>query len=170
MNKWTIEETTILRDNYNKLSNYELLQLFPNRTLLGIYKKAYKMGMHKSQDIIFINRSEARKGEKGSNWKGGISKTNKGYKLIKMPNHNKANKHGYVLEHIFIFENETGINIPKNCCIHHINGNKSDNRIENLCLMLTSAHTKYHNLGRQFSDETKHKMSIKAKERYKKNE
>lgn len=170
MNKWTNEETTLLSNNYNCLSNEELIKLFPNRTLLAIYKKARTLGMYKAKDLVYLNRSLARKGEKGSKWNGGVSKTKKGYKLIKMPEHERADSKGYVLEHILVFERETGIKVPKNCCIHHLNGNKNDNRIENLCLMLTSAHTTYHNLGRKLSAETKNKMSIKAKERYKKNE
>ena len=85
-----------------------------------------------------------------------------------MPEHHRADSKGYVLEHVLIFERETGIIVPDNCCIHHINGDKSDNRIENLCLMLTSAHTVYHNLGRKLSEDTKKKISVKAKSRRKK--
>lgn len=126
--------------------------------------------MYKAKEIVFLNRSLSRKGEKGSKWNGGVSTTRKGYRLIKMPDHERADSKGYVLEHILVFERETGIKVPKNCCIHHLNGNKSDNRIENLCLMLTSAHTVYHNLGRKLSEETKKKISDKAKLRSKRNE
>ena len=55
------------------------------------------------------------------------------------------------MEHILIFEKETGVKVPNNCCIHHLNGIKTDNRIENLCMMLHSAHTTFHNTGRKVS-------------------
>lgn len=167
MKTWTNEETAALIENYNRVSNEEFMKLIPNKSFIAIYKKARSLGLYKAKELIFINRSQARKGEKGSNWKGGTATTAKGYRLIKAPNHERADNKGYVLEHILVFERETGVKVPKNCCIHHLNGNKSDNRIENLCLMLTSAHTMHHNLGRKHSDETKRKISEKAKERKK---
>ena len=36
---------------------------------------------------------------------------------------------------------------------------KTDNRIENLCMMLHSAHTTFHNTGRKVSMETRKKIS-----------
>lgn len=170
MNKWTVEEISILKSNYNKVSNDELLKLLPDKTFLAIYKKAYKMGMRKSKDNEFLNRSNVRKGDKSSNWKGGISKSSKGYRLILKPNHHRADSKGYVLEHILIFEEKTGLQVPDNCCIHHLNGDKTDNRIENLSMMLTSAHTSFHNAQRKLSEETKNKISEKAKERFKSKE
>lgn len=92
-------------------------------------------------------------------------KTNKGYIIVFMPDHHRADKNGFVLEHILIFEKETGIKIPDGCCIHHINGDKSDNRIQNLCMMTHAAHTAMHSTGRKYSEESKRIMSEKAKER-----
>lgn len=60
------------------------------------------------------------------------------------PNHHRANARGYVMEHILVFEEKTGVKVPTNCCVHHLNGNKRDNRIENLCLMSHAAHTAFH--------------------------
>ena len=108
------------------------MKLFPNKSELAVYKKAYSLGIRKNKEIEFINRSNARKRENSSNWKGGIKKTAKGYRQLLMPEHRRADVSGYVMEHIVIYENETGIEIPPNCCIHHLNGIKDDNRIENL--------------------------------------
>lgn len=146
MKTWSETETSILVNNYNSVSNDELYKLLPGKTPLAIYKKAYSLGLKKDKKINFLNRSNARKGEKGSKWNGGISHTRKGYKLILKPEHPRADSRGYVLEHIYVFEKETGIQIPKGCCIHHINGIKDDNRISNLCMMTHSAHTTMHNL------------------------
>lgn len=157
--KWTADEVSVLLTNYNSVGNIALHQLIPNKTPLAIYKKAYKLGLRKSQEIEFLNRSEARKGEKGANWKGGISTTKKGYRLVLCPDHHRADTRGYVMEHILVWERETGVPVPLNCCIHHLNGDKTDNRIQNLCLMQHKAHTVFHHTGAKRSKETKEKIS-----------
>lgn len=70
------------------------------------------------------------------------------------------------MEHILIFEEKTGIMVPFNCCIHHLNGDKTDNRIENLCMMEFGAHTTFHNTGRKKSEATREVLSKWAKERF----
>ena len=140
--------------------------MFPSKSKLAIYKKAYKLGLRKSPEIEFLNRSAAKKGEKSSNWNGGIKTTKKGYRLVLCPGHHRADTSGYVMEHIFIWENESGIPLPPNCCVHHLNGIKNDNRIENLCLMIKSAHTIHHHTGSKRSEQTKAILSVKAKERF----
>jgi hypothetical protein len=144
MNKWTLNEIALLKANFNVLPNQDLLKMFPNRTYESIYKKAWKLGMHKDKAINFINRSLCRKGDKGSNWKGG-KKIHKGYIQILMPEHHRADKNGYVMEHIYVFEKETGIQVPSNCVVHHLDGNKQNNDISNLCLMSFGGHSTYHN-------------------------
>lgn len=155
MKSWTQEEVDILKENYNKVSNEKLCNLLPNKTFLAIYKKAYSLGFRKSPSVEFINRSNAHGGSKSPNWNGGVSISSKGYRLIKNPEHHRADSRGYVLEHILIFEKECGIIIPNNCCVHHINGIKNDNRIENLCMMTHSAHTILHHTGAKRSEKTK---------------
>lgn len=51
------------------------------------------------------------------------------------------------LLHRLIYEEHYGIKIPNNCCIHHINGDKLDNRISNLQMMTRREHSKLHNTG-----------------------
>lgn len=170
MKTWTDNEISTLVTYYNSIGNEELVNLFPGKTITAICKKARKLGLRKSKEIEYLNRSNARKGDKSSNWKGGISKSSKGYRLILKPDHHRADSKGYVLEHILIFEEKTGLQVPDNCCIHHLNGDKTDNRIENLGMMLTSAHTSFHNAQRKHSEETKNKISLKAKERFKSKE
>lgn len=149
----------MLKDKYNELTNEELQKLFPNKSAIAIYKKAYSLGLRKNEVIEFLNRSNARKRDKSSNWKGGYRTTSKGYRQILMPNHKRADSSGYVMEHIVVYEKESGIEIPDGCCIHHLNGIKNDNRIENLCMMTNSAHTVFHHTGAKRSNETKKKIS-----------
>ena len=143
----------ILIDKYGKIPNCELENLIPNKTPLAIYKKAYKMGFRKTREQQFINRSLSRLGSKCPTWKGGRKKTKKGYIQILKKDHKRADRNGYVFEHIYVFEKETGIEVPKSCVVHHINGIKDDNRIENLCLMTFGAHTAYHNMERNNKHE-----------------
>ncbi len=146
MKTWTDEESQRLKDNYNKLTNSELQKLFPNKTPQAIYKKAYKMGMRKTSDIEWKNRSEVRSGDKGSRWNGGVRVTHHGYRQVLCKGHPRADKAGYVMEHILVWERESGASVPVGCCVHHLNGDKGDNRIENLCLMVFGAHSTFHNL------------------------
>ena len=97
---WSAEEVAVLKENYSKISNEELCSLIPNKSFLGIYKKARKMGLKKTRENKHLNRSLARKGEKGANWKGGKRRTNKGYVQVLCPEHERADKSGYVMEHI----------------------------------------------------------------------
>ena len=166
MKTWTDGEVLILLENYNAVSNATLLKMLPQKSKQGIYKKAYKMGLRKSPEIEFLNRSESKRGENSPNLKGGTKKNKHGYRLLLRPGHHRADTSGYVMEHIVVWEEETGAMLPDNCCIHHLNGIKDDNRIENLCAMLQSAHTVYHNTGTKKSDETKALLSAKAKERF----
>ena len=162
---WSEEEIAILKNNYKNLTNSELVELFPNKTALAIYKKAYSLGMRKTKEISFLNRSIASKGERNHNWNGGIKMSKKGYRFILKPEHERADSNGYVLEHIVVWEQHHNTKIPDGYIIHHINKNKCDNNIDNLMLMSAGEHIRLHHLGRKLSEESKSKISQKAKAR-----
>lgn len=61
MKTWSAEEVDILLRNYNSVTNTELKKLLPKKNLNGIYKKARKLGLKKSPEIEWENRSEAKK-------------------------------------------------------------------------------------------------------------
>lgn len=160
---WTEEEVRILSENYNEVSNQELARLLPNKSAKGIYKKAYKMGLRKTADIEYLNRSEAAKQRFCNRVTERV--TSKGYKQIYVPDHPRADKRGFVMEHIVVFEDATGVMVPLNCCVHHLNEDKQDNRPENLCMMENGAHTAFHHQGSKRSSETKELIAQKARER-----
>jgi hypothetical protein len=72
----------------------------------------------------------ARTGSKAWNWKGGRTKS-KGYVyLLAAPEKRKG--HRYRAEHIILWEEANGKPLPRGWVVHHINGVKDDNRLENL--------------------------------------
>jgi hypothetical protein len=93
-------------------------------------------GWSSSCGCYAAEQARNRRGERRYNWKGGRSIDN-GYIRLLQPEHNRANMRGYVYEHIVVMENHLGRPLTKNENVHHINGNRGDNRIENLQLWST---------------------------------
>jgi len=92
------------------------------------------------------NSAKAHKGRKSFNYKGGRTKE-KGYISIYKPKHPNSNKNGYIREHRFIMSNKIGRPLLGIEDVHHINGIRDDNRIENLELISRAEHTRKHHLG-----------------------
>jgi hypothetical protein len=87
-------------------------------------------------------QSHSQKGEKAPNWKCGriIGK----YIHIYDPKHHFADPKGYVLEHRLVYEAYHKCCLLSITIIHHKNGNKIDNRIENLEAMYQAEHCRLH--------------------------
>jgi len=49
-----------------------------------------------------------------------------------MSDHPRADRHGWVFQHIVIAEKKYGFPITRDFTVHHVNGSRSDNRPENL--------------------------------------
>ena len=58
--------------------------------------------------------------------------THKGYKMLYKPNNPMSTKNGLLLEHRLVMGEKLGRPLFPNENVHHINGIKTDNRIENL--------------------------------------
>ena len=94
------------------------------------------------------NLSKAMTGKKASKsnaWKGGEYRHSLGYIYAVSPNHPHKTKMGYVMKHKLVMEAHLGHILPKCSVVHHIDGDKANNSIENLMLFPNhSAHLKYH--------------------------
>lgn len=78
------------------------------------------------------------------NWKGGTM-IKMGYIMEYAPDHPDANPHkGYVMQHRLVVERSLGRYLLPTELVHHINGDKQDNRLENLEITNQSAHIKHH--------------------------
>lgn len=60
--------------------------------------------------------------------------------------HPNQTENGYVLHHRIVMENYLGRILQSHEVVHHINGNKKDNRLENLEVMNVDEHSRIHAL------------------------
>ena len=68
-------------------------------------------------------------------------------------------------EHVVVMEQSLGRRLIKGEIVHHIDGDKLNNSIDNLILTNRSEHQRLHHSGSKRSKETKQKISESAKER-----
>jgi predicted DNA-binding protein YlxM (UPF0122 family) len=103
-------------------------QGIPLRTISEGLKIAFKKGRKTSSF------------EKNPNYKGGRRPHGEGYILLLMPDHHRAGKDGYVLEHIVVWEQVHGCPVPEGYHVHHLNGIRTDNRPSNLVALSPRKH------------------------------
>ena len=101
--------------------------------------------------------SMAKKGkirEDSSNWKGGRRKDKYGYIYIWNSELQK-----YYREHRLVVEEYIGRNLEDYEEVHHVNGIKDDNRIENLVVITKSEHTILHHKGVEIKSDKKERCN-----------
>jgi len=93
--------------------------------------KGKKLSLETRQKI-----SAGRQGENHPSWKGGrLRHRRTGYIYIWKRGHTHADVKGYVAEHRLVVEKALNRFLKRHELVHHINGIKDDNRLENLELI-----------------------------------
>jgi hypothetical protein len=96
-----------------------------------VIDNGHKYGRPNLPDTRPPHWANAIRGPNNPQWKGGWT-TKSGYIYIYMPDHPFANGDSYVAEHRLIMEKHLNRHLTPDEVVHHINGLRWDNRIENL--------------------------------------
>jgi hypothetical protein len=88
------------------------------------------------------------KGINHNKWIGGRRITTFGYIEVYSPEHPFKSARKCVMEHRLVMEEHLGRYLTEDEDVHHINGIKTDNRIENLELTTRSEHLREHSYKR----------------------
>ena len=124
---------------------------------LGVTQKVVWRAMKNNGIKARIAAKRHQEGHANSYWKGGHTKHSGGYMCERVPNHPRASAYGnYVFSHILVMERYLGRYLQwfgaddsRTEVVHHINGVKTDNRIENLMLMSVAEHVRLHDRQRR---------------------
>ena len=105
----------------------------------GIFNCTKQTIMKKAKECNVKSRSRwdfpHKRGINHPLWKGGYT-TKAGYVRVRLPDNSQK------FEHVIVWENYFGKPKPAGCEIHHLNGVRTDNRIENLLLLRKAKHSK----------------------------
>jgi len=80
----------------------------------------------------------------------------RGYRKVMAKEHPRADRDGYILEHRLVMEEHLGRYLEPEEVVHHINGVRDDNRIENLQLRSSRAD---HGHGHEQIDDVEYHLS-----------
>ncbi len=102
--------------------------------LRGESHPRWRGGIPRNRNIGRGNHANHCRGENHYRWNGHRKIMGHGYVGIFDPNHPRANKMGYVLEHVVLAEKALGRALPTASEVHHLNENKADNSRRNLVI------------------------------------
>jgi hypothetical protein len=145
---WTQEQYETLRTFYPFERSVDVAVRI-GRTKSAVDHMASRLQIKKNEAAMYVIKSEAMKGESSGNFKGYRRKTTKGYITLYRPNEPGTDRNGLIMEHRYLMAQHIGRAIRNDEAVHHINGIKNDNRIDNLQLMTVGEHSALHNKKRK---------------------
>jgi hypothetical protein len=122
-----------------KKHKVSLLKRYTSGEKLGFQKKNRLWDNPNSIKTQLKKGRKALKGEESPSWKGGKYISN-GYIYIKNWKHPFTTKGHYIAEHRLVMEKYLGRYLERWELIHHKNGRRDDNRIENLEIVINTKH------------------------------
>ncbi len=99
-----------------------------------------RKGIKRGDPFRFLPNHSLR-GRAHHGWNGGYCESRYGYMQLYIPDHHRADKKGYVMEHVVVAENALKRPIKEPVVVHHVNGIRKDNRGHNLVIC---ENQKYH--------------------------
>lgn len=102
---------------------------------------------HSPESLLKMSQQQSLAGN--ARWKGGRHIAKTGYVWIKNKTHPHRKAGDYVLEHRLVMEKFLGRYLNPEEVVHHINGVRDDNRLENLVLFPDQAAHRTHHCGLQ---------------------
>lgn len=84
------------------------------------------------------------KKDKHPTWKGGFRLDKDGYIRTYAPDHPWPRRGKYIHEHVRVMEIHLGRKLKSDESVHHIDGNKLNNSLDNLLLTQKGAHSRFH--------------------------
>ena len=91
-------------------------------------KKTCQCGAKMYKNALICSSCRSMSKELNGNWRGGRTRHSKGYMYVLV----SSSPTKYVFEHIVVMEESLGRPLLPDENVHHINGVKDDNRLENL--------------------------------------
>jgi hypothetical protein len=119
------------------------LQQWKVAEILGLTEKQIQRRIRRLG--LTTQRTGPRGGAEHPEWKGGRHLDKNGYVLLYAPGHPSA-RGKYILEHRLVMEQHLGRHLTRDEVVHHRNGNREDNRIDNLEVFATNADHLRHEL------------------------
>ena len=130
---WTKDEEDIIKMYFPEWGANKCCEMLPHRTREQIHWKAKRLGLYCN-----ITKQRINLGIKHYNLEKNKSYGTQGYIVIRVNGKLRT-------EQAIIAEEILGRPLAENEVVHHINGIKDDNRLENLAVLNRSDHVKLHN-------------------------
>jgi hypothetical protein len=139
----------------------EIIGERPCKCGCGGMVKIKRWTLHPSKTKTEYIRGHQQLGNKRG-WKSGEIRQ-RGYVLVHCPDHPSKNAMGlgYVKRSRLVIEKHIGRYLEKNEVVHHINGIRDDDRIENLVITKNSPHLSLHHKGKHQLRDASGRFALK---------